>query len=700
MTIYDIISRAEALARENKLASVTPERVGNLIGDTLKYINSYQLLASSPLMHKTYASVSAMQADASPVSDLTGNVLKKGQLVVIVPADQSDATAGDVYRYDGPSGNTSAWTFIAKIGGVPADAELNATSTNPVQNQAVTAKLTELNLETCGEDIIGKENSTSYFYKGISILSKNFYAVKNNGTNSCTVLLKKEGEQIALITLQAGEIKMFNGYDADEVGGYANVASTLNINVVKVKMQITNDYATYDLNGSTLELSSDVVLDFNKSRFVNGTIIGNNTKVINQKDDTFNDVIVSNIICEGVVTLKENNFDNILSIKADAYRIRDTFRNTHKITITEDAELIFTEDSKITIAYDGEDNIMWWDESDGGWKQKIDTIFELEGDASNPNRISLNIKNLYIESPFADDTSYYNNVFSLFTVRYVNLKLLSSKINGATWLGFSAYNCGDILISNCRFEWSWTCCYIKDCSSTIFTQNYISNHFSQSNECKNNKEWISQRPTFRSRFFDGLGIYGSNVSIIGNVFEDMGQSCIYTSKLKNASIVGNIIRTATNYCVDFGTSDFSSDTVDLIENIVVSANIMYNSRGFISLNRASHIIISNNIMRIGPNMIGHATDMNAFGISHANDIEIYNNHVYLAKFIRLRDNAEVIPYYIRCGNLSQYNLKNMRISNYVNGEYEFGYKLEHLTKDESNIVFNGGIIEEIKRIQS
>lgn len=147
MTIYDIISRAEALARENKLASVTPERVGNLIGDTLKYINSYQLLASSPLMHKTYASVSAMQADASPVSDLTGNALKKGQLVVIVPADQSDATAGDVYRYDGPSGNTSAWTFIAKIGGVPADAELDATSTNPVQNQAVTAKLTELDLE-------------------------------------------------------------------------------------------------------------------------------------------------------------------------------------------------------------------------------------------------------------------------------------------------------------------------------------------------------------------------------------------------------------------------------------------------------------------------------------------------------------------------------------------------------------------------
>lgn len=152
MNIYDLISRAQKLRKETQLDSVSPDRVGGLHEDTLKYINEFQLLASSPSLHKIYASVSAMQSDKSPKSDLTGKPLKPGQLVVIVPASQSDATAGDVYRYDGPSGNTSAWTFVAKIGAVPADAELSATSTNPPQNKVVTEKLTELKSKIDGED--------------------------------------------------------------------------------------------------------------------------------------------------------------------------------------------------------------------------------------------------------------------------------------------------------------------------------------------------------------------------------------------------------------------------------------------------------------------------------------------------------------------------------------------------------------------
>ena len=155
MNIYDLISRAQKLRQETKLDSVSPDRVGALCEDTLKYINEFQLLASSPSLHKIYASVSAMQADKSPKSDLTGKALKPGQLVVIVPANQSDATAGDVYRYDGPSGNTSAWTFVSKIGAVPADAELNATSANPVQNKVVTEKLTELESEKANK-VLGK----------------------------------------------------------------------------------------------------------------------------------------------------------------------------------------------------------------------------------------------------------------------------------------------------------------------------------------------------------------------------------------------------------------------------------------------------------------------------------------------------------------------------------------------------------------
>ena len=147
MNIYNLINRANLLQEETTIDSISPSRIGSLIKEILLYINEYQLLASSPEIQKIYLTVSAMQSDGKPVSDLTGRSLNPGQLVVIVPESQTDATAGDVYRYDGPSGNTSAWTFVAKIGAVPADSELNASSTNPVQNKVVTEKLTELSAE-------------------------------------------------------------------------------------------------------------------------------------------------------------------------------------------------------------------------------------------------------------------------------------------------------------------------------------------------------------------------------------------------------------------------------------------------------------------------------------------------------------------------------------------------------------------------
>ena len=153
-TIYDILAQAQALRNETKLDSVSPERLGAIHEETLKYINEYQLLASSPAISKVYSSVAGMQGDAAPKSDLTGRALTRGQLVVIAPASSSDATAGDVYRYDGPSGSTSKWTYVAKIGGVPADAELSETSTNAVQNQPVAKRIAELASRIMGEIVL------------------------------------------------------------------------------------------------------------------------------------------------------------------------------------------------------------------------------------------------------------------------------------------------------------------------------------------------------------------------------------------------------------------------------------------------------------------------------------------------------------------------------------------------------------------
>lgn len=139
MTINEIIDRVVALKEEYRMNSIDPDRMGGLLLDILQYINSSQVRLQSPAIHKIYSSVSAMQSDAKPISDLTGLELKVGQLVCIVPATSTDPTAGDIYRYDGPSGNTSAWTYLSKIGGIPADPFLSDTSSNPVESKAIKA---------------------------------------------------------------------------------------------------------------------------------------------------------------------------------------------------------------------------------------------------------------------------------------------------------------------------------------------------------------------------------------------------------------------------------------------------------------------------------------------------------------------------------------------------------------------------------
>lgn len=113
MTIYDIIAKAESLKTETALDSITPKRVGEILVETLNALNEYQIQSGGLSIQKIYDSISAMQSDLEPISDLTGRPLRRGQLVVIVPAYQDDPTAGDVYRYNG----SLSWTYVAKIGG-------------------------------------------------------------------------------------------------------------------------------------------------------------------------------------------------------------------------------------------------------------------------------------------------------------------------------------------------------------------------------------------------------------------------------------------------------------------------------------------------------------------------------------------------------------------------------------------------------
>lgn len=169
MTINEIIDRVVAMKSEYRMNSIDPNRVGGILLDILQYINSSQVRLQSPAIHKVYSSVSEMYADAKPISDLTGLELKIGQLVCIVPSTQYDITAGNVYRYDGPSGNTSTWTYLSKIGGIPADQELNAASSNPIANAPVAAAIEEQNQKLAQLDQEWQEIKDANFVVNVEV---------------------------------------------------------------------------------------------------------------------------------------------------------------------------------------------------------------------------------------------------------------------------------------------------------------------------------------------------------------------------------------------------------------------------------------------------------------------------------------------------------------------------------------------------
>ena len=123
--INELLARAAALRNETALNSISPERAGGIMYDTLIAFNELWLQQGAALViSKIYASVDAMEADTDPVSDLTGQPLRPGQIVVIA---SSDSDNGSVYRYDGP--DSPSWSLVGKIGNLTPVDSLDSDST-------------------------------------------------------------------------------------------------------------------------------------------------------------------------------------------------------------------------------------------------------------------------------------------------------------------------------------------------------------------------------------------------------------------------------------------------------------------------------------------------------------------------------------------------------------------------------------------
>lgn len=155
--INEILQRAASLRDETALNSISPERAGGIMYDTLIALNELWLQQGSALViSKIYASVSAMEADTAPVSDLTGQPLRPGQIVVIA---SSDSDNGSVYRYNGTT--SPSWTSVGKIGNLEPVDSLDSDSTSlPLaahQGKVLDGKISQL-----GQDVKSRTQSQEY----------------------------------------------------------------------------------------------------------------------------------------------------------------------------------------------------------------------------------------------------------------------------------------------------------------------------------------------------------------------------------------------------------------------------------------------------------------------------------------------------------------------------------------------------------
>ena len=145
--INELLARAAALRDETMLNSISPERAGGIMYDTLLAMNELWLQQGAALViSKIYASVAAMEADTAPVSDLTGLPLRPGQIVVIA---SSDSDNGSVYRYNGTS--SPSWSLVGEIGNLEPVDSLDSDSTSlPLaarQGKVLDGKISQLGQE-------------------------------------------------------------------------------------------------------------------------------------------------------------------------------------------------------------------------------------------------------------------------------------------------------------------------------------------------------------------------------------------------------------------------------------------------------------------------------------------------------------------------------------------------------------------------
>lgn len=233
--INEILARAAALRQETALNSIDPERAGGIMYDTLLALNELWLQQGAALViSKIYASVAAMNADTSPVSDLTGKPIRPGMVVVIA---SSDSDNGSVYRYNGTS--SPRWSLVGKIGNITPEDSLTSDSTQ-IPLAARQGKVLDGKISQLGQEVDTKLQKLGFIVSKYSVQPSGDTGIWYGEQNTHIVIPIAAGSTISFI--KNGNLTLYYSLLTEYIAPVENVEPSF-VTGYKGRQIATGDFA-------------------------------------------------------------------------------------------------------------------------------------------------------------------------------------------------------------------------------------------------------------------------------------------------------------------------------------------------------------------------------------------------------------------------------------------------------------------------
>lgn len=236
-TIQNIRQRAQALAEKWQKNSITPEEVGLLIDDLAALTNDAVINGNALGIRKTYASISAMEADGTAPEDAKGNALRPGQLVAIA---STDADNGKIYAFSNPG-----WMYVTTV---------DAQYVTQEQLAGVEEKVAELfgiktgltNNYTANRILVGLEANFDFDSATINLINRK-------------IDVQYASQFVQIKCTISGEVKQFT--HSANTGNISSTSETIELtnSDFKIKVRLEWGGIAFESNDNSIILNKDKV---------------------------------------------------------------------------------------------------------------------------------------------------------------------------------------------------------------------------------------------------------------------------------------------------------------------------------------------------------------------------------------------------------------------------------------------------------